>query len=49
MSEKLVSSEQSLESEKDSEIQELRRGKVQALQVLQVRNLINDICVVKVS
>ena len=34
--ERISSSEQSLESEKDAEIQELRRGKVQALQVMQV-------------
>ena len=34
--ERITSSEQSLENEKDSEIQELRRGKVEALQVMQV-------------
>jgi hypothetical protein len=37
MNERLASSEQSFESEKDSEIQELRRGKVEALQVMQVK------------
>ena len=38
MTARISSSEQTLESEKDSEIQELRRGKVEALHVMQVRD-----------
>lgn len=36
MRQKIENSEHSLEREKDSELQELRRGKKEALQVLQV-------------
>ena len=36
MEQRLSDSQQNLESEKDEEIKELRRGKVEALQVMQV-------------
>lgn len=37
MEQRLSDSQQNLESEKDEEIKELRRGKVEALQVMQVK------------